>query len=178
MEIPALSLRYFDSEMIFHAPAWKLLPGSATHVLGRNGAGKTTYLKALLQYLDSHEVCYIGHTHPFRFFRSTHDIRILSGNRQSILPDVEQLDRYSQGQQTIMRLLSCLDLNKAVWILDEPWINLDQDLSQELNTHLQNHLMQEGAIVFTSHSMPAYIEWRNIQFIELQQSICDEFEFS
>jgi heme exporter protein A len=38
-----------------------------------------------------------------------------------------------------------------LWLLDEPFVALDNDAVHALQTLLQTHVAQGGAVVFTSH---------------------------
>ena len=44
---------------------------------------------------------------------------------------------------------------KKLWVLDEPYIGLDNSSSNLLNQTILNHIDLGGMVIFTSHILPA-----------------------
>jgi len=70
----------------------------------------------------------------------------------------------SQGQKRRVALAR-LHLSKArLWVLDEPFVALDTLAVHALQQVLQNHLLQDGLLLFTSHQAvdlgPSVQPWR------------------
>jgi heme exporter protein A len=57
----------------------------------------------------------------------------------------------SQGQKRRVALARLQSATSRLWLLDEPFVALDNDAVQALQTLLQTHVAQGGAVVFTSH---------------------------
>ena len=62
----------------------------------------------------------------------------------------------SQGQKRRVALLRIVMSNVRLWLLDEPFVALDEPSTRLLTTCLKQHLAEQGLIVLTSHqSLPA-----------------------
>jgi heme exporter protein A len=57
----------------------------------------------------------------------------------------------SQGQKRRVALARLQSATSCLWLLDEPFVALDNDAVHALQTLLQTHVAQGGAVVFTSH---------------------------
>ena len=54
---------------------------------------------------------------------------------------------------------------KKLWILDEPYVGLDESMIDLLNETFKNHIANEGMIIFSSHSNP---KLQNMETIQLE----------
>lgn len=130
------------------------------------------------------DLCYLGHLNGLQESMSVHEnltfYAALSGfapipeKVQSILQAfglrgrAEQLVRHlSQGQKRRVAL-SRLALNPAqLWVLDEPFVAMDEGGIKMLSELIANHLDQGGMAVLTSHQ-PVNIGTQAAQLLELR----------
>ena len=61
----------------------------------------------------------------------------------------------SQGQKRRVALARLQVSAARLWLLDEPWVALDQAAQSALSSMLQTHVAQGGLLLFTSHQAQA-----------------------
>ena len=66
----------------------------------------------------------------------------------------QKVGTLSLGENKKLELLRLIIENKKVWILDEPFSNLDEDSIKLMKQTFEDHCAQEGAIIFSSHQNP------------------------
>jgi len=66
----------------------------------------------------------------------------------------QKVGTLSLGERKKLELLRLIIENKKVWILDEPFSNLDEDSIELMKQTFEDHCAQEGAIIFSSHQNP------------------------
>lgn len=126
-------------------------------VRGPNGAGKTSFLHALMGltrckgHVELQEFDYLGHQNAlWPELTAAQNIAILRNDF-----DIQKYANWpvahlSAGYQKRVALTRLLQSGKPLWILDEPFVNLDMTGEGILHKILENHL-QNGAVVMTSH---------------------------
>ncbi len=60
----------------------------------------------------------------------------------------------SFGETKKLEFLRLIIENKKVWILDEPFSNLDEDSIELMKQTFEDHSSKEGSIIFSSHQNP------------------------
>lgn len=139
--------------------------GESLCLLGRNGAGKTTLLKILTGLITPQAgkiIChdafdYLGHNNGFCEDLSLKDHLSLYGkiNHELFHEHSFNLTRplrfYSRGQKRFIALLIIFSLQKKIWLLDEPFSNMDHDLTHYCAQHMASHLHDGGTIIFTGN---------------------------
>ena len=60
----------------------------------------------------------------------------------------------SFGETKKLEFLRLIIENKHVWILDEPFSNLDEDSIELMKQTFEDHCAKEGSIIFSSHQNP------------------------
>jgi len=60
----------------------------------------------------------------------------------------------SFGETKKLEFLRLIIENKNVWILDEPFSNLDDDSIELMKQTFEDHCSKEGSIIFSSHQNP------------------------
>ena len=169
--------RYF--ERVFEPVSFELTAGSLLLVTGSNGCGKTTLLRLLAGLLEPSEgkfnireqPLYAGHNPAIKDDLSVEEnIRFwmkFMGTRKSN-PDTESAEQIiaeigltpvalqegrtlSAGQRKRCSLARLLFCDEALWLLDEPYSNLDPEGIQMLDRILKSHLQAGGACIMTTH---------------------------
>ncbi len=69
----------------------------------------------------------------------------------------------SFGETKKLEFLRLIIENKKVWILDEPLSNLDEDSIELVKQTFEDHCINEGSIIFSSHQNPGIYVTQEIQ---------------
>lgn len=94
----------------------------------------------------------------------------LYGRRRGVTPDTaiegvdlggyehEPVKQLSAGQKKRVALARLLLVPAAIWLLDEPWANLDRQGIALVNRLLERHVGEGGAALATSHGTVRYLK--------------------
>jgi heme exporter protein A len=169
--------RYF--ERVFEPVSFELGAGSLLLITGSNGCGKTTLLRLLAGLLEPSEgkihkkeqPLYAGHfpaikddlsvEENIRFwmkFMGTRKSDQMDGLCEQVIEEIgltpvsQQEGRtLSAGQRKRCSLARLLFCDESLWLLDEPYSNLDPQGIAMLDRILKTHLDAGGACIMTTH---------------------------
>ena len=82
----------------------------------------------------------------------------------------ESVYRLSSGQRRKLELTRLIIEERNFWILDEPFLGLDQDTINIIGQTISDHLMQKGSVILTSH-IPVSISSKKYIDLDLHESI-------
>ncbi len=171
-----------ETNLLFNL-SFELQNGQALHIIGNNGTGKSTLLAILagllepfsgeFSYIPNH---YIGHDNGLHPDETVAETLALWGviYRQPIsnaqllrdfaLDDKQhyKTNQLSAGQKRKLNLLRLKIAPRPLWILDEADNALDDASCQILQQWIQQHLTQQGMVIFTNHGAPLIKPHQNI----------------
>ena len=190
-----------DNKTILSNLNISISPKKIIHLTGKNGAGKTTFLKILTNILqpDTGEIYWNGKNikkNPFNFYRhltlimdnqtpnynltvnenilfwrkicnsSINDSQINSVLNLLMLEKYKDMsvNKLSYGEIKKLELTRLVIERKKLWVLDEPYIGLDQSSVDIVNETITNHAQLGGMIIFASHIKPEIL---NLEYFDL-----------
>ncbi len=165
--------RYF--EPVFHPVSFTLEAGKLLLITGANGCGKTTLIRMLAGALtpsqgrielQAQNRVYVGHMLGIKddlsvieniefmrqFIGTTQETTASIVKRVGLRRVAQQPARtLSAGQRKRCALARLLLSDTRLWLLDEPYSNLDKQGMAMLDGMLRAHLDGGGACVLTTH---------------------------
>lgn len=177
---------------VFEPLSFKLGAGELLVVTGPNGSGKTTLIRMLAGLIEPTagsvrgkpgEIAYVGHDAAVKaelsVFENLQFSARLAGGSGAIEPAIAELGlracaeqagrTLSAGQRKRTALARLLLGKRALWLLDEPYTNLDTDGVSVMDHLLDRHLAAGGACVMATHGphRPAPVDsdthWRSTE---------------
>ena len=169
--------RYF--ERVFEPVSIELSAGELLLITGSNGCGKTTLLRLLAGLLEPSEgkinnispPLYAGHNpaikddlsveENIRFWMSFMGTRKSDASEDFCEQVIEEIGlsavalqegrTLSAGQRKRCSLARLLFCDESLWLLDEPYSNLDPQGIAMLDEIIRDHLQSGGACIMTTH---------------------------
>ena len=179
--------RYFQP--VFKPVGFELGAGELLVITGANGCGKTTLIRLLAGILQPHagscqssagKTIYIGHqlaikdelsvVENIRFMHAFHGSGAMSALDAARSVGLERVRHQpartlSAGQRKRCALSRLLLSDANLWLLDEPYSNLDEDGIALVDRLLTQHLQIGGSCVLATHGghRPAGLEARTFE---------------
>ena len=166
----------FDDKYIFSNLSFEITEQSVFKLVGDNGSGKSTLLKILsgiyknyegqLSFQDKNIVFYSGHKTGLKNSLSAReniyfDIRLPKISHSQISSVLKQLDLIdysdiqsvylSEGQKRKINIASFILSSANLYLLDEPFNNLDRKTSLLLEEVFETKINTGSKIIFSSH---------------------------
>lgn len=186
---------YVAGRQLFTDLSFSIKPHELVIVRGINGAGKSTLLRQLaglrvpsegrviMNRLSQQDIFYLGHVlgvnpilsimehfslyYPNKMLEEEALIKLLSAFhlQESAHCLVGSL---SAGQQKRLLLLLMTQANCLCWVLDEPYVALDDSGKALLDQLIQTHLSKGGMVVMATHDS---LSWEYDKCDELLVSV-------
>ena len=166
----------FDDKYIFSNLSFEITDQSVFKLVGDNGSGKSTFLKILsgiyknyegqLSFQEKNIVFYSGHKTGLKNSLSAReniyfDIRLPKISYSQISSVLKQLDLIdysdiqsvylSEGQKRKINIASFILSSANLYLLDEPFNNLDKKTSLLLEEVFETKINTGSKIIFSSH---------------------------
>ena len=185
--------RFF--EPVFRPLGFTLGAGELLVVTGANGSGKTTLLRLLAGLLlpdggtlrRDAPACYLGHLLAIKddldvrenlrfmadFTGADRDPGQLLARLGLVRVATQPARSLSAGQRKRCALGRLLVSDAPLWLLDEPYANLDRAGHALLDGLLADHLASGGACVLATHGehRPAGLALREIEVVSAQETV-------
>jgi heme exporter protein A len=150
--------------------------GDLLNIYGNNGSGKTTLIKLIAMLLlpdqgqikyNTRAIIYLGHRanyHPA--LTAIENLKYINGLSSENTNTYDAALKYfklfnykdcqvanlSCGQVKKLVLCRLFNTSETIWLLDEPFANLDFEGQELLVNLIQEKLKNNGLVIFTSHS--------------------------
>lgn len=175
LEIQGLAHGYEEGNLLFKNTNLMVEAGEKIAVIGANGVGKTTFLKALvnditptagvIKWSENADVGYYAQDHEYEFAKGgtvfewieywkneSHDDQIVRATLGRLLFNQDDMKKSvmvcSGGEKGRLLFGKLMMGNHNVLIMDEPTNHMDMESIESLNMALE---MFEGTLIFVSH---------------------------
>lgn len=152
--------------------------GEILGVIGRNGSGKTTFLKILINNLlpfkgkivTQGKTAFLGSQNPLKRNLSIEtQIQFFSSNYKNF-PWPEWLGKkysnLSAGQQRLVSLWITLNQSADIYIIDEPFIFLDEFSLSKIFEWINNKAAQGNCVIFSHQTLEKLETLKNLHILE------------
>ena len=152
-----------EGRPVFAPISFTVNAGSCHQLVGSNGAGKSTFFQTIIglkDYLGTFEITNASLLGPnnalyqnLTVAESIESWRIQSctTNLASKLPQATLVQNLSSGQKRLLAWARIQMTGKQLWLLDEPLINLDNNVKTMVIAVIRQHLANGGAIIVATH---------------------------
>ncbi|HAS47059.1 MAG TPA: hypothetical protein DCS93_41630 [Microscillaceae bacterium] len=201
LAIQDFSVSYQKGTKVIENLSLNLIPGKIHGIVGLNGSGKTTFLKALygsipsiggsvhwegkpvkskqMAFLETHNFFYhkiTGQEYLRLFQMKNPAFDIEQWNRLFDLPLNKLVDNYSTGMKKKLAFLGILALDRPILILDEPYNGVDVESYSKIQIILRKLAHQGKTILITSHIFESLVAICDQISLLKQKQIIQTFE--
>lgn len=151
--------KYYADKLILDIDKLEILENDKIGLVGSNGQGKTTLLKAILGEIEIDEgYTYLTESYSY-ISQSENNIETCSHSKEkSLLNAPDKFEEYlSGGEKVKLKIADALSNKKNIIIADEPTSNLDKKSIGLLEDMFKRH---EGALLLISHDRRFLDEFR------------------
>lgn len=174
---------FYGNKQVLNSLSLDCEKGKIHGILGRNGAGKTTFFKCLYGLLarqggtftfagaplKNGDIAYLetqNYFYPFlkgkeylelTTFKNAH-FDINAWNKFFDLPLNDLVETYSTGMRKKLALLGTIGQNRPILLLDEPFNGVDFETVETIYLMLDHLRKKEKVILLTSHVLPTLTE--------------------
>jgi len=171
LEINDVSFSYGNQQILSNVNI-QINEGSVVGLLGKNGAGKTTFFECLFQTLkysgtiyynknkiSRNDISYLetdNYFYPFmkgheylQYFSQEKNFKILA--EKFNLPLEKYVQNYSSGMKKKLALIGLLLLDKSINILDEPFNGVDFEGVHLLYDIIEELKAKKKTVIISSH---------------------------
>jgi ABC-type cobalamin/Fe3+-siderophores transport system ATPase subunit len=161
IQIPAIHRSAFEGAMEFAGAM--IQHGASVAIAGRNGAGKSVLLKALLQKMNGNVGWVSNYREPFLDMRVQEVIEIAQMNRSDEMTEnilrtfsLEAICHHginvlSDGEFMRLMLARVTAQDPDVFLMDEPDAHLDFYYKQELKSIVQHWQKKGKVVIYSTH---------------------------
>ena len=142
--------KYYADKLILDIDKLEILENDKIGLVGSNGQGKTTLLKAILGEIEIDEgYTYLTESYSY-ISQSENNIETCSHSKEkSLLNAPDKFEEHlSGGEKVKLKIADALSNKKNIIIADEPTSNLDKKSIGVLEDMFKRH---EGALLLISH---------------------------
>ncbi|MGO1041516.1 ABC-F type ribosomal protection protein CplR [Clostridioides difficile] len=142
--------KYYADKLILDIDKLEILENERIGLVGSNGQGKTTLLKAILGEIEIDEGCiYLTESYSY-ISQSENNIEKCNDSKEkSLLNAPDKFEDYlSGGEKVKLKIADALNNKKNIIIADEPTSNLDKKSIDILENMFKRH---KGALLLISH---------------------------
>lgn len=153
-----------ENRPVFAPISFTVNAGSCHQLVGCNGAGKSTFFQTIIglkDYFGAFSICNASLLGPNNALYqnltvaesiATWQIQCHSKTKlASKLPQATLVQNLSSGQKRLLAWARIQMTGKQLWLLDEPLINLDNNVKGMVITEIKQHLANGGAIIVATH---------------------------
>jgi len=166
----------FQDKKVLDNLAIEIEKGSVHGILGKNGAGKTTFFKALYGHIQAqegafywqneslhhHDVAFLEtETRFYPYMKAKEYLELLVSNRPPFdieawgklfqLPLHRLIETYSTGMRKKLAFIGSLALQRPILILDEPFNGVDLETYERMVQIIQRLQKKGKTILLSSH---------------------------
>ena len=131
-------------------------------------------------------VCYLGHKSPLKenltceqnydFLTNLFKVSNIKLKEKFNIKKIgnKQISECSEGQKKRVALSSILNENKRIWLLDEPFSNLDNEAESILVEILKEKLNKNGIILIVTHLKLPITNFKELKLSFPKKNFCNE----
>ena len=152
---------YYGSKCAVQNVSFDIQPGQLTAIIGNNGCGKTSLIRAVMNLVKHSGKCMLGELHMLESYNSNMRHRADKAIDSVGLAGLYDTDflTLSEGQKQLCILARTLIEDSALLLLDEPDSALDFSNRHMLMKHIRNIISDNKCALMCIHSPELALEY-------------------